>query len=85
VNRHGHGAGGGGVGNFLSPDNMVAHVDQRPVRRPEMLVYGNDHLFGGRDKLNGLALGGMLPGGKAQPAPERTYSHVRLSLDKKNP
>jgi hypothetical protein len=62
VYRNRHGAGRGAFGYALAPPDPVAGGNKAFVWRTEMLINGNDNLFGKGSKLHGLSLGSVFPG-----------------------
>jgi hypothetical protein len=77
VNRDRHKTVRRPIGDTLAPLDPVAYGDKSFVWRAEMLVYGNDHLFGKRGSLCGLSLGGMFPGIQFKSPAKCAYSHKK--------
>jgi hypothetical protein len=75
MNRNRHKAGR--FGYALAPLNLVAGDNNAFVRRAEMLINGNDNLFGKRGKLHGLSLGSVFPGIQFDSPAECAYSHEK--------
>jgi hypothetical protein len=77
VQRNRHGAGRGAFGYALAPPDPIADGNKALVWRTEMLINGNDNLFGKGSKLHRLSLGSVFPGIQFESPAECVYSHEK--------